>query len=49
MDLEKLICRAPGTNSAFTLPNAITLDVLIKKCKLIGKTGYIDLAEVEMG
>jgi hypothetical protein len=49
MELEKLIWKAPGTNSAFTLPNAITLDMLIEKCKLIGKTGCIDLAQVEMG
>ena len=49
MDLEKLICKAPGTNSAFTLPNESTLDQLIEKCKLIGKTGYIDLAKVDMG
>lgn len=49
MDLEQLICKAPGTNLAFTLPNAITWDMLIEKCKLIGKTGYIDLAQVNMG
>ncbi len=49
MDLEKLICKAPGTNSAFTLPNESTLDQLIEKCKLIGITGYIDLEKVDMG
>lgn len=48
MDLEKLICMAPGTNSAFTLPDAITLNVLIEKCNLIGKTGFIDLTLVDM-
>ena len=47
-DLEKLICMTPGTNSAFTLPDAITLNVLIEKCKFIGKTGFIDLAQVDM-
>ena len=30
MDLEQLICKAPGTNLAFTLPNAITWDMLIE-------------------
>ncbi len=49
MELEKLICNLPGTNSAFTLPNTISLDMLIEKCKLIGKTSYIDLAQVDMG
>jgi len=49
MELEKLICKAPGTNSAFTLPNTISLDLLIEKCKLIGKTSYIDLALVDKG
>lgn len=48
MDLEKLICKAPATNSAFTLPNESTLDQLIEKCKLIGKTGYTDLEKVDM-
>jgi hypothetical protein len=49
MDLEKLICKVPGTNSVFTLPNESTLDQLIEKCKLIGKTSYIDLTKVDMG
>jgi hypothetical protein len=49
MVLEKLICKAPGTNSAFTLPSEITLDQLIEKCNLIGETGYIDLVKVDMG
>ncbi|TWX69905.1 hypothetical protein ESZ36_08210 [Colwellia demingiae] len=49
MDLEELICKAPGTNSAFTLPNESTLLQLIEKCKLIGITGYIDLEKVDMG
>jgi hypothetical protein len=40
---------APATNSAFTLPNESILDQLVEKCKLIGKTGYIDLAKVDMG
>lgn len=46
--LERIIWGSPFSNIAFTLPDTISLESLIKRCELIGKTGCIDLAQVCM-
>lgn len=48
MNLEKLIQGAPGSNAAFILPDSSTLDGLIEQCRLVGKTGYIDVKKVNV-
>lgn len=48
MNLEDIIYRTPGGNTAFKLPDAITLGGLIEQCKLIRKTGYIDVTQADI-